>query len=197
MDWIRPQQEEHHYKTYNMICWNYQNTEKNGVIASVMGSDRAQSPFTSPGNGHFKSWVPPTSPDWSGSTPSNRAVLLCCVTQLLQNAPHHSLPNCPCTVFPLELFHSTPRSWLNLMLKLPRPPICSTVISAWHPPTNSNSLEDDGRHGDFQEFFLERNEWQQTGVEQAQQQQDTLQTEDDGNVSILQDQEWTIIPHRG
>lgn len=50
-----------------------------------------------------------------------------------------------------------------------------------------NLLEDDWRHGNFQEFFLERNEWQQTSVEQAKKQEDTLQTEDDGNVSILQE----------
>lgn len=52
---------------------------------------------------------------------------------------------------------------------------------------DSNSLENDWRHGNFQEFFLEGNEWQQTSVEEAKKQEDTLQTEDDGNVSILQE----------
>lgn len=62
-----------------------------------------------------------------------------------------------------------------------------STISVWHPPTSSNSLEDDGRHRNFQEFFLERNERQQASVEQAKKQEDTLQTEDDGNISILQE----------
>lgn len=56
-----------------------------------------------------------------------------------------------------------------------------------HPPTHSHSLEDDWRHGDLQELFLERNEGQQTCVEQAKKQEDTLHTEDDGNVSVLQE----------
>lgn len=50
-----------------------------------------------------------------------------------------------------------------------------------------NSLEDDGRHGNLKEFLLEGNERQQTSVEQAKKQEDTLGTEDDGNVRVLQE----------
>lgn len=50
-----------------------------------------------------------------------------------------------------------------------------------------NSLEDDGRHRNLKEFLLEGNEGQQTRVEQAKEQEDTLGTEDGGNVRVLQE----------
>lgn len=50
-----------------------------------------------------------------------------------------------------------------------------------------NSLEDDGRHGNLKEFLLEGNKGQQPSVEQAKEQEDTLGTEDGGNVRVLQE----------
>lgn len=61
---------------------------------------------------------------------------------------------------------------------------CCTSVQ--HPELGCNSLEDDGRHGDLKEFLLEGNKGQQTSVEQAKEQKDTLGTEDGGNVRVLQ-----------
>lgn len=61
---------------------------------------------------------------------------------------------------------------------------CFTLVQ--HPELGCNSLEDDGRHGDLKEFLLEGNKGQQTSVEQAKEQEDTLGTEDGGNVRVLQ-----------
>lgn len=64
---------------------------------------------------------------------------------------------------------------------------CFTLVPVQHPLLGWNSLEDDGRHGNLKEFLLEGNEGQQTSVEQAKQQEDTLGTEDGGNVRVLQE----------
>lgn len=77
-DWLLPMQGKHHYKTFNMIWSNHQNTESNGVTTPVIDWDRSQCPFTPSGNENFNNWEPPVSPVWSKSTSSNRTGLLHC-----------------------------------------------------------------------------------------------------------------------